>query len=94
MAGRGAPKGNTNRKGKGFKATIEVLETLKRYNCDPIANLCEISAVAKEMGDLTLAFNCNKELAQYVAPKRKAVEHTGQDGNPIETLSEIVIKFE
>jgi hypothetical protein len=34
--------------------------------------------------DLALAGSMYKELAQYVAPKRKAIEHTGPDGGPIQ----------
>jgi hypothetical protein len=33
------------------------------------------------------------ELAQYVAPKRRAVEVTGEDGGPIQASTNLVVKF-
>jgi hypothetical protein len=35
--------------------------------------------------DVSLRLNANKEVAQYVVPKLRAVEHTGKDGGAIET---------
>jgi hypothetical protein len=34
--------------------------------------------------DVTLRFNANKEVAKYVVPQLKAVEHRGPDGGPVE----------
>ena len=41
--------------------------------------------------DLALAGQMYKELAQYVAPKRKAIEHSGPGGSDIKTVSRIEI---
>jgi hypothetical protein len=49
--------------------------------------MAKIAKKAMEGDDWVLAGNMYKELAQYVAPKRKAIEITGADGNPIETNS-------
>jgi len=35
-------------------------------------------------GELMLAGQMYKELAQYIAPKRKAIEVTGADNGPIQ----------
>ncbi len=37
-----------------------------------------------ESNDVSLRAQMYKELAQYVAPKRKAVEVTGEDGDPLQ----------
>jgi hypothetical protein len=37
-----------------------------------------------ENTELSLRAQMYKELAQYVAPKRKAVEVTGEDGDPLQ----------
>jgi hypothetical protein len=49
----------------------------------PVIELVEI-AMDKE-NDVSLRLNANKEVAQYVVPKLRAVEHTGKDGGAIET---------
>jgi hypothetical protein len=36
--------------------------------------------------DLDLRFSAHKEVAQYVAPKLKAVELTGANGGPVDTV--------
>jgi len=100
MAGKGAPKGNTYRRNKPLKRTIEIQEKLAAMGCDPIEGMARIALEAesgfvttltsiaqsndiKEINELipeflknlTIAGNMYKELAQYVAPKRKAIEH-------------------
>ena len=88
---RGAPKGNTNRKGKPLKHTIEIAEKLAAIGCDPIQGMAEIAEEARFKGDITLAGQMYKELAQYIAPKRKAIEHSGPGGSDIKTVSRIEI---
>jgi len=46
----------------------------------------------KLTASLELRGQMYKELAQYVAPKRKAVEITGEGGGPIESRWEVEIK--
>src|SRR5689334_9428245 len=71
------------------KLTQEISERLAAKGVDPIEGLADIAteamteAKAMEPGTaekrdwLKLAQAANSELAQYVAPKRKAVEHSG-----------------
>jgi len=40
-----------------------------------------------EDADAALRFNANKEVAQYVEAKRKAIEHTGPDGGPLQVVA-------
>lgn len=72
-------------KGTPNKKTQEVIERLKELNCDPIEGMAIIAQQAMDDADLALAGSMYKELAQYVAPKRKAVEHTGANGGAIQT---------
>lgn len=64
--GSGRPKGSLGTK------SLAVLEKLKELNCDPIEALANIAQDPNNTPELR--FQANKELAQYVAPKRKAVE--------------------
>lgn len=75
----GRKKGTPNKRTEGLK---EVLDSL---GVDPIRNLAKASTMAEADGDWNLFYNVNKELAQYIYPKRKAVEVTGHEGGPIET---------
>jgi hypothetical protein len=67
-------EGSGRKKGTLNKQTVDVLEKLAALNCDPIQGMAEIAEAAKAQGDMALAGQMYKELAQYVAPKRKAVE--------------------
>ena len=71
-------------KGTPNKKTQEVIDRLKELNCDPIEGMAKIAQTALESDDLALAGQMYKELAQYIAPKRKAIEVTGEGGKPIE----------
>lgn len=64
-------------KGTPNKKTQDVIDRLKELNCDPIEGMARIAQAALEIADLQLAGQMFKELAQYVAPKRKAIEITG-----------------
>ncbi len=56
------------------KRTQDVIDKLDRLKCDPIEGMALIAKKAFEEGNLPLAGQMFKELAQYVAPKRKAVQ--------------------
>jgi hypothetical protein len=72
--GAGRPKGAKN------KRTQEIQDRLEELDCDPIEGMAMISADPTTSPELK--FQCYKELAQYVAPKRKAVDMTSTiDGN-------------
>ena len=64
--GAGRPKGSLGEKTKAVQAKLEEL------GCDPIEALANISMENSNTPELR--FQANKELAQYVAPKRKAIE--------------------
>lgn len=49
----------------------------------PIEGMALAAVKAEEEGDNKLAFQAYCELAPYVAAKRKAIEVTGEDGEPI-----------
>ena len=70
--GAGRPKGAINKRSK------ELTERLDDLGVDPIEGMAMISADPTTSPELK--FQCFKELAQYIAPKRKAVEqHTTGD---------------
>ncbi len=62
----GRPKGSRN------KQTLAVIDRLEAFGCDPIEGMAMIAM--DESADLSLRAQMYKELAQYIAPKRKAVE--------------------
>tara|TARA_B110000977_G_C10744638_1_gene364344 strand:- start:141 stop:461 length:321 start_codon:yes stop_codon:yes gene_type:complete len=63
-------------KGKPNKAQAEVAERLTVLDCDPIEGMAIIARESMAAGDHLVALNAYKELAQYVAPKRKSIEMT------------------
>jgi hypothetical protein len=58
------------------KRTQDVIERLAALNCDPIEGMARIAM--DEANAPELRGRMFSELAQYVAPKRKAVEHSGE----------------
>ena len=58
------------------KRTQAVTERLEELDCDPIAGMARIAKQAEEAGEMSLAGQMYKELAPYIAPKRRAIEQT------------------
>ena len=88
MSGPGAKPGERRggrQKGVKNKSTQNVIDRLKELKCDPIEGMAKIAKEAMGDKDYALAGQMYKELAQYVAPKRKAMEVTGADGGPMQT---------
>jgi hypothetical protein len=54
------------------KQTLAVIDRLQAFGCDPIEGMAQIAM--DERAELSIRAQMYKELAQYVAPKRKAVE--------------------
>ncbi|MGB5260308.1 MAG: hypothetical protein WBO34_07265 [Gammaproteobacteria bacterium] len=54
--------------------TQAVVERLEAMRCDPITAMARLAQEAEAEGDRALAGRMYGELANYVAPKRKAVE--------------------
>lgn len=71
---KGQKKTGGRVKGTPNKATQAVADKLKEMGAEPIETLANIMNRAFEEGDFELAFKAARELAQYVAPKRKAIE--------------------
>jgi hypothetical protein len=63
-------------KGTPNNRTQDVIEKLVELDCDPIEGMARIAQQAEADGDKNLAAQIYKELAPYVAPKRKAIEQT------------------
>jgi hypothetical protein len=90
MATKDGQKTGGRKAGTPNKRSLEVAEKLAEMGVDPIERLALIAAMAEEDAQavepdarlpfIQLAKDCYKELAQYVAPKRKAVEHSGTVG--------------
>ena len=64
------------------KKTAEVAERLAALGCDPIEGMARLAM--DESYAPELRGRMFSELAQYVAPKRKAVEHSATDGSSFE----------
>lgn len=83
------------RKGAGRKKGVSniavekkrknITEKMDAKGFCPIDGMMEVALEAKIDGDKKLFFDACKELAQYVAPKRKAVEISGDEDRPIFT---------
>ena len=71
-SGQGRPKGALN------KRTVDVIDKLAALRCDPIEGMARIAM--NENNPVELRARMYSELAQYVAPKRKALEHSADAG--------------
>jgi hypothetical protein len=80
-SGQGRPKGALN------KRTLDVIDKLAVLHCDPITGMALIATNEKNPAELRGRMFA--ELAQYVAPKRKAMEHSTQPGLIEKLLSQI-----
>jgi len=66
------------KKGTPNKKTQNMIDKLDALGYDPIESLVRLALEAKKTKDSAMEFNACKELAQYVAPKRKAIEMTAE----------------
>ena len=62
------------KKGTPNKKTSDIQKRLDALGCDPLEGMAKIAEEAMEKKSYSLALMAYKELAQYVAPKRKSVE--------------------
>jgi hypothetical protein len=74
-------------RGAPNKRTLDVIERLAALRCDPITGTARIALNKKT--PIELRANMFAELAQYVAPKRKALEHSAEPGLIEELLARI-----
>ena len=85
-------KGNSGRKkGVPNKRTQSVIDQLVALDCDPIEGMASIARKAMDEGELILAGSMYKELAQYVAPKRKSIEVSGE--MEIDVVQDVMVGF-
>lgn len=68
------------KKGTPNKKTQDVQAKLDAIGCDPITSLALLAQTSEDEG---IKVQCLKEIAQYVLPKRRAIEHSGTDGGPL-----------
>jgi Fe2+ transport system protein FeoA len=80
---KGYPKTGGKKKGSVNKISLakEVAARLEELGCDPIAGLATIAG--DPAVDHYVRVRCYSELAQYLYPKRRAIEHSGPGGGPI-----------
>jgi hypothetical protein len=86
MAGGGSKPGERRggrKRGSPNRRTLDVIEKLAALDCDPIEGMALIAMDKKS--PVELRGRMFAELAQYIAPKRKAVEHSA-DGATLEAL--------
>lgn len=76
----GRTKGSLN----APKAALFAMMAKRWPDYHPVMAMAEIAN--DPAVELDTRFAAHKEVAQYVEPKRKAVEVTGEDGGPIETV--------
>ncbi len=69
------------KKGTPNKRTQEVIDQLTALDCDPIEGMARIAL--DDQNSSELRGRMFSELAQYIAPKRKAIEHRGEGGEPV-----------
>lgn len=83
--GRGRPVGSPNRR------SYDVAARLAELGCDPLESMARLAKESEASGDMALAGSMYKELAQYVAPKRKAVEVTGENGGSVAMAMQVSV---
>ncbi len=77
---KGAKTGG-RKKGEPNKRTQEVIDKLAVLDCDPIEGMAKLAL--DDTNSPELRGRMFSELAQYIAPKRKAIEHSGEAGEPV-----------
>ena len=76
----GQPRTGGRQKGTPNKKTAEIRELLLSLKCDPVSGMARIAMNKKNPPELR--GRMYSELAQYMWPKRKAIEVSGDDGGP------------
>ena len=82
MARGGKREGAGRPVGAASKATEEVQAKLDELGCDPISGMAQIAL--DKSNSIELRAQMFKELAQYIAPKRRATEISGEIGLPFD----------
>jgi len=84
-AHKGHKKAGGRTKGTPNKSTVELKDRIaeKFPDYDPV--MAMVALANDQSADPIMRFNASKEVAQYVHPKRKAIEHSGKNGEPLPT---------
>ena len=69
------------KKGTPNKRTQEIQAKLETLGCDPIEGMARIAT--DETNPPELRLKAYSDLAPYLYPKRKAVEHSGEFSKPV-----------
>jgi hypothetical protein len=86
---KGLAKTGGRQRGTPNRKTHELALKLEQLGCDPIAGLARLAMADETAPELKV--RCYAELAQYVHPKRKAMElGPGKDGEPLKIIVERV----
>ena len=78
-------------KGTPNKNNQTIMDKLSDLNCDPIEGMATIAKKAMDEGEFILAGTMYKELAQYVAPKRKSIEVSGE--MELDVVQDVMVGF-
>ena len=92
-ARKGAPghrRGKPNKKKEAFRAALRKYMGAKKV--DPHHYMVDLLA-DQDVEDLSLKFQAAKELAQYLEPKLRSVEVTGDEDNPLSVRLEDAAKL-
>ena len=73
------------------KNNQSIMDKLAELDCDPLEGMAKIAKAAMAEGEFVLAGTMFKELAQYIAPKRKSIEMSGEMG--IDIYADIMVGF-
>ncbi len=87
MRGKKGERHGGRAKGTPNKRTVEIQEKLAVLKCDPLEGMARLAM--DEDNSPELRGRMYAELAQYIAPKRKALEHSGADGVPVSFVMKI-----
>lgn len=93
----GARKGAGRKKGVATKKTREIADRAASEGITPLEYMLQVMRSEPPEGlegpqilsATMLRFEAAKAAAPYIHPKLSAVEHTGKDGGPMETITRI-----
>lgn len=81
--GQPRPPGAGRKPGTPNKKTQELVAILEELKLDPVRALCDLLPRLEERDQKDVY----QKLMEYIYPKRKAVELTGEGGGPIQTAT-------
>lgn len=95
--GRGGKRpGSGRKKGSATKKTREIADRAAEEGITPLEYMLQIMRRTTahedpkvEVAREALAFEAAKAAAPYIHPRLAAVEHTGPDGGPVQTVSRV-----